>query len=229
MPQVFKNAARATLAAAIAAADTSLVVSAALADLFPVANTGVAAVGGTTDWFKVVLQDASGNIEIVYVRTRNFGSGLMSNLIRGREGTTARDFPVGSVVGLRLTAEDVSNSVNTLSNANTWSATQTFSGTAQFNGVANFAQVANFAEVATFSKPIVGSITGNAATVTNGLVSTGSYSNPDWLTSLASNKVTGNLTNTVNGVTVGTNARGARTVSTAGPSGGADGDIWYRV
>lgn len=34
---------------------------------------------------------------------------------------------------------------------------------------------------------------------------------------------------TVNSVTVGTNAAGARTVSTSAPSGGSDGDIWYRV
>ena len=33
---------------------------------------------------------------------------------------------------------------------------------------------------------------------------------------------------TVNTVTVGTNATGARTVSTASPSGGSNGDIWYR-
>jgi len=34
---------------------------------------------------------------------------------------------------------------------------------------------------------------------------------------------------TINGVSVGTNARGTRTVSTAVPSGGADGDIWLKV
>lgn len=39
----------------------------------------------------------------------------------------------------------------------------------------------------------------------------------------------GTLTGTtVNAVTVGTNATGARTVSTASPSGGSNGDIWYR-
>lgn len=154
MPQVFKNGARASLAAAIGATDTSLVISAALADLFPTANTGTAAVGGTTDWFKVVLQDSSGNIEIVYVRTRSFGSGVMSNLLRGREGTTARAFAVGTIVGLRLTADDVSASVNILSNANTWSAEQTFTGPVNFTGEASFTQ------------PIDGDLSGNAATAT---------------------------------------------------------------
>ena len=40
------------------------------------------------------------------------------------------------------------------------------------------------AGVKTFSSTIVGSINGNAATATNGVVTTGSYSNPTWLTSI---------------------------------------------
>ena len=37
------------------------------------------------------------------------------------------------------------------------------------------------------------SISGNAATVSNGLYSTGSYSNPSWLTTLAGSKITGTI------------------------------------
>jgi len=33
---------------------------------------------------------------------------------------------------------------------------------------------------------------------------------------------------TVGGVTIGTNASGTKTVSTSAPSGGSNGDIWYR-
>jgi multidrug efflux pump subunit AcrA (membrane-fusion protein) len=44
--------------------------------------------------------------------------------------------------------------------------------------------------VKTFSNTIVGSVSGNAATVTNGVITTGSYANPSWLTSLAWSKVT---------------------------------------
>ena len=40
---------------------------------------------------------------------------------------------------------------------------------------------------------------------------------------------TGNLTGQVNSITVGSNATGTRTVSSSTPSGGSDGDIWYRV
>ena len=40
----------------------------------------------------------------------------------------------------------------------------------------------------------------------------------------------GTLTGTtVNGITVGSNGSGTKTISTASPSGGADGDIWYKV
>ena len=38
------------------------------------------------------------------------------------------------------------------------------------------------------------SVTGNAATATNGIVSTASYSDPAWITSLAGSKVSGNIT-----------------------------------
>src|SRR5690606_33363838 len=37
------------------------------------------------------------------------------------------------------------------------------------------------------------SISGNAATATNGVVTTGSYANPSWLTSLAASKLTGTV------------------------------------
>jgi hypothetical protein len=37
------------------------------------------------------------------------------------------------------------------------------------------------------------------------------------------------ITGSINSVTPGSNATGARTVSTGGPSGGSNGDIWYLV
>lgn len=112
MAQLFKNAARSPLMASILAADTSLTVDAALADLFPVANTGTSAVGtGGLDYFKAVLQDTAGNIEIVYVRTRALGVATFTNVQRGQEGTTARNYAAGSIVGLRLTAADHENSL----------------------------------------------------------------------------------------------------------------------
>lgn len=48
---------------------------------------------------------------------------------------------------------------------------------------------------------ITGSISGNAATVTNGVYTTGSYANPSWITSLAGSKITGNISGSAANVT----------------------------
>lgn len=37
------------------------------------------------------------------------------------------------------------------------------------------------------------------------------------------------ITGSINSVTPGSNSVGARTVSTSSPTGGSDGDIWYKV
>lgn len=118
MAQRISNNARALLTSGIAAGDTSLSIEGAKADSFPVADTGTSSVGTAgKDWFKAVLQDAVGNIEIVYVRTRASGSGTVSNVLRGQEGTTARAFAAGSVFGLRLTATDYENALAVAANA----------------------------------------------------------------------------------------------------------------
>ncbi len=104
MGQLFANAARTTLATAISAADTSITL--ALGDSFPVANTGSNAISDAKDWFKVVLDDGS-NIEIVYVRTHTSNSETFVDVLRGQDGTTARNWSAGVVVGLRMTAQDV--------------------------------------------------------------------------------------------------------------------------
>lgn len=115
MAQKIANNARALLTGSILATDTSIAIEVAKADSFPVANTGTDPIPTTgKDYFKAVLQDTSGNIEIVYVRTRAAGSAILSNVIRGREGTTALAFAAGSVVGLRLTAADHEQALNTL-------------------------------------------------------------------------------------------------------------------
>jgi hypothetical protein len=61
----------------------------------------------------------------------------------------------------------------------------------------------------TITANIVGNVAGNASTVTNGVVTSGSYSNPSWLTSLAGSKVTSipnsslaNSTITINGSSI---------------------------
>lgn len=95
MAQLFADAARAYLSAGINNTDTTVSIAAG-GSLFPVANG--------TDWFKAVLQDASG-IEIVYV-TAHTSASTSFTVTRGKEGTTARSFAAGSVFGLRVTAAD---------------------------------------------------------------------------------------------------------------------------
>jgi hypothetical protein len=127
MPQLFTNNARALLTASITDTATSMVVESSKADLFPTANTGTGTVPAATDWFKVTLQDSTGAVEIVYVRTRTAGSGIFSNVLRAQEGTTAKAFSTGTVVGLRLTAADIQTSVGLIAGNNTFTGTNTFS------------------------------------------------------------------------------------------------------
>jgi hypothetical protein len=161
MPQLFTNNARAFLASGITDTATSLTVEAAKADLFPTANTNTGAVPSASNWFKMTLQDAMGNVEIVYVRTRTAGSGVMSNVLRGQEGTVARAFSAGAVAGVRITAADVEGSIAAASNSVQLTGNQTIAGTKTFSA----------AIVA--SGGVTGNVTGNAGTVTNGVYTTG--------------------------------------------------------
>jgi hypothetical protein len=94
MPQKFTNQAKAALAGNITAGATSLAVNAGLADLFPVANT----VNWVTplDWYKALIVDNAGQVEVIKVGTRAAGSGAFTNVQRGQDGTTAKAFTAGS-------------------------------------------------------------------------------------------------------------------------------------
>lgn len=89
---------------------------------------------------------------------------------------------------------------------------------------------------------ITGAITFDGAAGTAGtyLKSLGAGNTPEWsdlglgtMSTQNSNAVAitgGALTGTtINTYIVGSNATGNKTVSTADPSGGADGDVWYKV
>ena len=109
MAQRYSNNAICLLGATLSDSATSLAVETGLGDLFPEA-------GATTpsgdDWFKVVLTDDTGEIEIIYVYTRATGSDIMADCIRGREGTAARAWASGAVVKLAMTAEDLQQALN---------------------------------------------------------------------------------------------------------------------
>ena len=110
MTQKFTNKSRTTLASFLSDTATSLSVEAGTGDLFP--EAGATSPGGS-DWFKAVLEDEAGVIEIVYVNTRVSGSDMMSNVVRGQEGTTAREWQSGeTVVALRMTAKDLEDALS---------------------------------------------------------------------------------------------------------------------
>lgn len=106
------------------------------------------------------------------------------------EGTTDRSFASGDVVEVRITAGTILDpqvAVNALENTVVFTTgDQTIGG------------------IKTFSSAISASISGNAGSVTNGVVTTGSYSNPTWITALAGTKLTGTVVATNGVVTTGT-------------------------
>jgi hypothetical protein len=134
MPQQITNNARTTLASTINDTATSLTIQAGAADLFPVANVGSGSLPSANNWFKATIQDVNGNVEIIYVRTRNSGSAVFSNVLRGQEGTTARSFVAGAIVGLRITAADIQNALDLPGNDTTFVGDNTFSGDNEFSG-----------------------------------------------------------------------------------------------
>lgn len=105
MAQLFANAARSTLTASITSTSTQLQINPADQALFPVA-TGA-------DWFKVALEDSSGNLEFMKVQ-RAVGQSLLTISARAAEDATkfpARAFVAGSLVELRMTAADLAATI----------------------------------------------------------------------------------------------------------------------
>jgi hypothetical protein len=141
MTQQFSNNARALLTVSITLSATTIVIESTKADLFPVANVGTGSIPSANNWFKATLQDSSGNVEIVYVRTRTAGSAIFANVIRGQEGTTARAFVAGTVIGLRVTAEDVQVALDLPGQNSVFSGDNSFTGTNAFTGAQTFSGV----------------------------------------------------------------------------------------
>lgn len=151
MAQQFANNARALITASITNTATSIVIESAKADLFPVANVGSGSLPSANSWFKVTLQDSSGNVEIIAVRTRTAGSGVFANVIRGYDGTIARAFTAGTVVGLRITAEDVQTALDLPNQNIVFTGDNSFSGTNEFTGTQTFSGITSFSDEIAFS------------------------------------------------------------------------------
>ena len=93
MPKfLFANNAKSTLAAGIAATDTTIYLAAGDGAKFPSP--------GTDEQFALTLVDAAKNIEIVYCTARTNDT---LTVVRGQEGTAARNFAAGDEAGARIT------------------------------------------------------------------------------------------------------------------------------
>ena len=66
-------------------------------------------------------------------------------------------------------------------------------------------------------------------TTATGTLGTMSTQNANAVAITGGSWTTAGTIGSANAISVGTNSYGARTVSTANPSGGANGDIWYKV
>lgn len=87
------NNAKSTLAVELSSSATSLTIQSDDASLFPALAAG--------EWFPLTLIQPTGGREIVRATAR---TGAAITIVRAQEGTTAKVFPVGSAVDLRLTS-----------------------------------------------------------------------------------------------------------------------------
>lgn len=98
MSQVFVNNGVSTLAANVAAADTTIFIQAGHVARFPT----IAA----PDYCFVTLENAAGALEIVKVTAHGAASASLT-VVRGQQGTTALDWLTGDLVELRLTKDEL--------------------------------------------------------------------------------------------------------------------------
>ena len=135
--------------------------------------------------FTLIEQSANGVISpttkfAIYLATSLSGDVLSGVTVA--EGTTDQQFAINDVFAVLWTAggqkelADIARTSPTDASVVHKTGDETIAGTK------------------TFSTTIVGSISGNAATVTNGVYTSGSYANPSWIASLAGSKISGDIT-----------------------------------
>ena len=95
-----KNNASGTLATAISASDTGIVLTTGNGASFPAL--------GATDYFYATLESTGGTFEVIKVTAR---SGDSMTVVRAQEGSTANSFAAGSRIELRVTAASVADVV----------------------------------------------------------------------------------------------------------------------
>jgi hypothetical protein len=144
----------------------------------------------------------------------------MSNYVKSTNFATKDTLPTGDANKI-VKGTELDNEFNAIAGAVSSKAdlaSPTFTGTpaaptatagSNTTQIANTAYVKNEVETATGSLGTLSSQDADAVAITGGTVA--------------------GITGSINSVTPGSNSVGARTVSTSSPTGGNNGDIWYKV
>ena len=140
----------------------------------------------------------------------------MSNYTKATNFATKDTLPTGDS-GKIVKGTEIDNELNAIasaisSKANT--ASPTFTGTPAAPTATVGSNTTQIATTAFVTSAITAQGLGNMSTQDKSAVD------------ITGGTITGT---TINTYTVGSNSTGAKTVSTSAPSGGSDGDIWYKV
>jgi hypothetical protein len=140
-----------------------------------------------------ITSPQSGNLLIYDATTTPVGVWKNANLTDGTGITITEGAGSVTIANAGVTALSAGTGISV--SGSTGSVTVTNTGVTALTGTANEIDVSASTGSVTLSLPatINADISGNAATVTNGVVTTGSYANPSWITSLDGSKITGTM------------------------------------
>jgi hypothetical protein len=140
-----------------------------------------------------ITSPQSGNLLIYDATTTPVGVWKNANLTDGTGISITEGAGSVTIANTGVTALSAGTGISV--SGSTGSVTISNTGVTQLTGTTNEIDISGSTGSITLSLPatISANITGNAATVTNGVYTTGSYSDPTWITSLDGSKITGNL------------------------------------
>jgi len=125
----FANNATSTLAGAITASSTTVILQAGDGAKFPALSAG--------DSFMLTLVKMVSGLPVIEIVKVTARSADTCTVVRGQESTTATTFSAGDRVENRLTSGAMDD-MGQKSSVNTWTAANTFNGSATFNGAVTF-------------------------------------------------------------------------------------------
>ena len=159
----WSNNASGALASSISTSSTTIVLAAGQGVEFPTPGGG--------NYFYATLTDTSNNLEIVKVTARTVDT---LTVVRGQDGTAARSYAAGDLLELRPTAAGLTDMQAYTPSGNIAAGTIVGAIAELDSEKAGLALNNTFSGNNTFSSPVVGSITGNAATATR-IVNSGGW------------------------------------------------------